>query len=450
MNTNPMNQSQQAFNVFLSAVKKEDLYSELFTRARVGQIYDKYRSTSQTLPLNDDQIIRGLITVGARYTTMKIQDLSILLVVGLDTITRIDLDIPARDLAGKLANQNRDTTDLDTANRILGQITTKLPFDLREKFTPEQRLGVVNLVFQLLGFQLGSDQKRMYETFKGSLVSASQYMTEDQKRSSLEDNYLADLEQVLGKDTLAELKNQGYDPKDFSTEAVTMNINQGTYEQQLMGLAPKPGQIPGTVNTLPSPTATDANGQPLPTPMITNQNGNEVVAAGYVDNDPELQMDIANKDLYYFDKVSSSLVPLKDTEVIDGSTILSRTQLNRLLREYNLSPGEIDNLYANLTDDDTIDNMLPGSNVPATPYDDPELPLTITTTQPADTTTTVPDKDSSGLSTGAIIGIVIGVLVLLALLGVGIWWVWFRMDGGAPKSFNSGANNRAYGANRHQ
>jgi hypothetical protein len=94
--------------------------------------------------------------------------------------------------------------------------------------------------------------------------------------------------------------------------------------------------------------------------------------------------------------------------------------------------------------------MLPGSDGPATPYDDPELPFT-TTTQPADTTTTTASDDSSsGLSTGAIIGIVIGVLVLLALLGVGIWWVWFRMDGGAPRSSNSGSNNRAYGANRHQ
>lgn len=151
-----MNQSQQAFNVFLSAVKKEDLYSDLLTRARVGQIYDKYRTVSQTLPLNEDQIIRGLITACARYQTMKIQDLSVLLVVGLDVVARIDLDIPARDLAAKLANQNRDSNDLDTTNRILGQITTKLPFDLREKFTPEQRLGVVSLVYQLLGFQLGS------------------------------------------------------------------------------------------------------------------------------------------------------------------------------------------------------------------------------------------------------------------------------------------------------
>jgi hypothetical protein len=441
MNTNPLNQSQQAFNVFLSAVKKEDLYSDLFTRARVGQLFDKYRTISQTLPLNEDQIIRGLICACARYTTMKIQDLTVLLIIGLNVVERIDLDIPAGDLAAKLANQNRDTTDLDTANRILGQITTKLPFDLREKFTPEQRLGIVNLVFQLLGFKIGSDQKRMYETFKGTLVSASKYMTDEQKRSSLEDNYLADLEQLLGKDTLAELKKQGYAPKDFSTEAVTMNINQGTYEQQLMNLAPKPGSVPGTVNTQPSPLLTNAaTGQPLPTTKITNQAGNEVLAAGYVDNDPEIQMDIKNKDLYYFDKVSSSLVPLKDTEVIDGSTILTRTQLNRLLKEYNLSPGEIDNLYANLTDDDTVDNMLPGSDGPATPYDDPDLPFT-TTTQPGGTTTTEPPEHwKSGLSTGAIIGIVIGVLVLLLLLGLGIWWVWFRMDGGAPMSAST--NNR--------
>lgn len=428
-----MNQSQHAFNVFLTAVKKEDLYSDLVTRARIGQLFDKYRTVSQTLPLNEDQIIRGLITACARYTGMKIQDLTVLLVCGLDVVARIDLDIPAVDLAAKLANQNRDTNDLDTANRILGQITTKLPFDLREKFTPEQRLGVVNLVFQLLGFKLGSDQKRMYETFKGSLVSASKYMTDEEKKSSLMDNYMDDLEQVLGKDTLAELKKQGYDPKDFSTEAVTMNINQGTYEEQLMALAPKAGKVPGRMNTQPAPNATGANGKPMPTTRITNQAGNEVLAAGYVDNDPELQMDIKTKDLYYFDKVSSSLVPLKDTEVIDGSTILSRRQLDRMLKEYNLSPGEIENLYANLTDDDTVDNMRPGSDITGTIYDDPELPFSTTTTTPeqaanSDTpdtsqnTETTNYKSKKGLSAGAIAGIVIGVLILLILIGLSIWW----------------------------
>jgi hypothetical protein len=435
MNTNPLNQSHQAFNVFLTAVKKEDLFSDLITRARIGQIYDKYRGVSQTLPLNEDQIVRGLISACARYATMKIQDLTVLLVVGLETVSRIDLDIPARDLAAKLANQNRDITDLDTANRILGQITTKLPFDLREKFTPEQRLGVVNLVFQLLGFQLGSDQKRMYETFKGSLVSASQYMTDDQKRSSLEDNYLDDLEQVLGKDTLAQLKKQGYDPKDFSTEAVSMNINQGTYEEQLMKLAPQKGRVLGRINT--QPTATGADGQPLPTTRITNQAGNEVIAAGYVDNDPELQMDIKNRDLYYYDKTSCSLVPLKDAEVVDGSAVLTRRQLDYMFKEYNLSPSEIENLYANLTNNDTINNMRPGSDTDdKSILEDKNLPF-----KDMATTTTLPDKQakkSSGLSTGAIAGIVIGVLALLIIIGLTIWWLQ------RPKIGKNNASNNTH------
>ena len=437
MNTNPLNQSQQAVNVFLSAVKKEDLFSDLITRSRIGQLFDKYRTVSQSLPLNEDQIIRGLITACARYATMKLQDLTVLLVCGLEVITRIDLDIPAPDLAAKLANQNRDNTDLDTANRILGQITTKLPFDLREKFIPEQRLGVVNLVFQLLGFKLGSDQKRMYETFKGSLVSASQYMTEDQKRSSLEDNYLDDLEQVLGKDTLTELKKQGYDPKDFSTEAVTMNINQGTYEEQLMKLAPQAGKVPGQINTNPSPTATGPNGQLLQTTRITNKAGEEVLAAGYVDNDPELQMDIKNRDMYYYDKTSCSLVPLKDAEVVDGSAVLTRRQLDYIFKEYNLSPAEIENLYANLTNNNTIDNMNPGSDTDEKSiFVDNNLPF-------KDMTTTKPAKKNkkSCLSPVAIAGIVIGVLVLLILIGLAIWWFGFRQSRPAANQASNQANN---------
>lgn len=276
----------------------------------------------------------------------------------------------------------------------------------------------------------------MYETFAGSLVSASQYMTEDQKRSSLEDNYLDDLEQALGKDTLAQLKKQGYDPKDFSTEAVTMNINQGTYEEQLMKLAPQQGQVPGTINTQPSPTATSADGQPLPSTRITNKAGNEVLAAGYVENNPELHMDIKKRDLYYYDKTSCSLVPLKDAEVVDGSAVLTRRQLDHLFKEYNLSPAEIENLYANLTNNDTINNMRPGSDTEGQSiFEDNQLPFKdmTTTTTPSKKTNSKP----TGLSAGAIAGIVIGVLVLLVLIGVGIWW----FSRPAKLSANTASNN---------
>ena len=259
-------------------------------------------------------------------------------------------------------------------------------------------------------------------------------MTEDQKRSSLEDNYLDDLEQVLGKDTLAELKKQGYDPKDFSTEAISMNINQGTYEEQLMKLAPNGGQVPGDIinNTQPSPTATDANGQPLPTTRITNKSGEEVLTAGYVDNNPELQMDIKNRDLYYYDKTSCSLVPLKDAEVIDGSVPLTRRQLDYMFKEYNLSPAEIENLYANLTNNDTIDNMRPGSDKDSNSiFEDDKLPF-----KDMITTTTKPAKTK--LSTGAIAGIVIDVLILLILIGLAIWWCGFRQSNQAS---NRASNN---------
>lgn len=431
MNTNVMNQSKPAFDVFLTKVKKSDLYTSLLTRARIGQLYDKYQPEAKSLPLNDDQLIRGLITICLRYSTMKVYDLSVFLVLGLNSIQRLDLDIPVRDLAGKLANQNQDGTDLDTANRMLGQITSKLPGDMRDKFTPQQRLGVVSLIYQQLGFKLkrnpNEPANNKYERFAGTLVDASKYMTEEEKKSALEDNYLEELEQILGRTTLEELKKQGYDPKDFSTKNVVMNINKGNYEQQLLDLETRQGSSPGKVNTIPSTTAAPTKpGDPEPSrtlplaPWITNKNGEQVIHAGYVDNNPEIQMDIKKGDIYFYDKQSCSLVPVNDVDVIEGEKIFSRRQLEKLLREYSLSPGEIDNLYANLKDSETIAMMRPGSNGPASPYEDPDLPLM-----------TEPPKEE-GLSSGAIAGIVIGVLLAVILIGLAIWWFGFR-----------GRNNRA-------
>ena len=59
-----------------------------------------------------------------------------LLVYGLNNLGRSDLDLSEQHLAEKLAQQNPDKNDIDVINRIIAQVVTKLPADLREKLIP--------------------------------------------------------------------------------------------------------------------------------------------------------------------------------------------------------------------------------------------------------------------------------------------------------------------------
>ena len=373
-----LNQQQKAIEVLLGNVDSRELYTGVLTRARIGVLYDKYYGVIQQLQLNEDIIIRAVIIACLRYVNnMTVSDLSILMILGLTNITRQDLDLPEVQLAAKLVTENQDLTDIDSVNRVLGQINSKLPGDLQVRFTPIQKIGIIQRIYTLVGFQLTkSHEKRIYETFVGRLSTTTPTLpltpAQQQQRN---DNDIDQLEVILGgKDKVAEFTKLGYSPKDFTSTAVEMNINQGTYEEQL---AKSLANVSGTPLT---------NGSP-------KQN---VLKASYIDGTPELHMNIKSRELYQYDPISGSLQSIADAEKISGENIISRRDLETKLTGYGLSKSELDALYLNLKKPNAT---LPSSDVDDNIFTDP------------------PPKKAAGLSIGAIVGIVIGVILLLVLIG---------------------------------
>ncbi len=337
MNINPQNQTSAALEQMIKGIDRQEFYAGVLTRSRIATIYDKYYPMLiSKLPINEDQAIRTLLIYSLRYINMSVQHIDVLLINGLTDISRLDLDRPEKDIAIQLMQENREISDIDTISRIIGQINNKLPNDLQERFSPYLKIVAIQKLLSLLGAEvlIGDREASVFgqrlvpisvpkEGFQGSMNNRLDANTTTSnnlnKNSSLDNNYLDDLDKVLGKSTVADLQKQGYDLKDVSRERIKMNINKGTYEQQLAAVL-------GSGNT---------------TDRVTNDVLPQNVLFGkYVDTAPELQMDAKTKELYYFDDTSRSLIPLKDVEKINTDAI-SRRKLETMLKDYELSNKEL-------------------------------------------------------------------------------------------------------------
>lgn len=334
MNINPQNQTSAALEQMIKGIDRQEFYAGVLTRTRIATIYDKYYSQLiSKLPLNEDQVIRTLLVYNLRYINMSVQHIDVLLINGLTDISRLDLDRPGKDIAIQLMQENREISDIDTISRIIGQINNKLPNDLQERFSPYLKIVAIQKLLSLLGSEvLVGDRnasvfgQRLVPIVKEEFQNSSMNNRLDantsispNKKTSLDNNYLDDLDKVLGKTTVADLQKQGYDMKDISRERIKMNISKGTYEQQLAAVL-------GNGNT-----------SDCITKDVLPQN---VLYGKYVDTTPELQMNAKTKELYYFDDTSRTLIPLKDVEKINADTI-SRRKLESMLKDYELSNKEL-------------------------------------------------------------------------------------------------------------
>lgn len=341
MNINPQNQTGAALEQMIRGIDRQEFYIGVLTRARIATIYDKYYpQLISKLPLNEDQAIRTLLVYSLRYINMSVQHIDVLLVNGLTDIARLDLDRPEKDLVIQLVQENREISDIDTISRIIGQINNKLPMDLQERYTPYLKIATIQKLLSIIGAEVlvadreasvfgqrlvpvvNSKEGFQSGSMNNRLDAANNNSSANNTGSSLDNNYLDDLDNVLGKDTVAELQKQGYNLKDISRERIKMNINQGTYEQQLSALL-KGGNTTDRV-----------------TKDVLSQN---VLYGKYVDTTPELHMDAKTKELYYFDETSRSLIPLKDVEKINAD-VISRRKLEAKLKNYELSNKELESI----------------------------------------------------------------------------------------------------------
>lgn len=292
-------------------VPVHEFYISVLTRPIIARLYDKYYNTGlgQQDNIQTDKIIRALIIECLRYINMSVQDVSVLLVCGLTKLTRAVLDMPVTQLIDLLIRENTDTSDSNVINRIVAQINTKLPADLRVLFTPLLRVKIMNVLntnfLGKIGINTGVTEL---------------FVNTDEKADAKYRTELHDVVDALGYDTVKDLYKAGYNIKDL-TKTNVMRLDPKLYDDKLNDL------VPSNNNIVTKETPTD-----------------NIINAKYVDYDPQLQMDIKTKDLYYYDENSGSLINITDVENIDASKLTTEKQLNNIFKKYELSNAEITKL----------------------------------------------------------------------------------------------------------
>jgi len=269
----------------------------------------------ETKTVNQDQLFREVISKELRIVSMKIIEIEILLMVGLNTITINDFTIDSKSLIKKLINENHDNYDLDIMYRIMAQIMSKLPKDLKERVNGRQKLEI----FQKISQSINIDNK-LLEKFAS--VDPSLNTSGDVSMELDSGDY-----NTLNKKYLAELK---------------------TYEESK-----------GYINSNSIEYANLAQDMIDTTP--TNINTTELKAQ-YIDNQPDFMLGKNDNTLYYFDASSGSLseMPLNSAQ-----TPVSLSDLKTILTGNKVKQNEIQGL---------IDVLHPATtNAPAILTSDPSV-----------------------------------------------------------------------------
>jgi len=309
---NPLNNANNMVMDVVNKIPKYLYFAELPDRQQaikyLSWLYDNIPE-AKTIPI--DKLAREVIAQELRIVSMKIIDVDILIMIALNNITLADFTIPSDDLIKRVIAENTDKYDLDTMYRVLAQIMTKLPRDLRDRVSGKHKLQI----FQKLTKFINIDSKLMekFMDYNPSINGSSDMNGGEITMEMNSGDYAA-----LNKRYLQELYK--YDKTQPYLDANSLEF--GAMASKLYQSAPSTTQ-----------PACNSNGP---------------VNAQYVDTSPDLMMGVKDKKLYYFDSSSGTLsdmpldtsgavpVSLKNLKTILASRKIDEDDIETAIRELNI------------------------------------------------------------------------------------------------------------------
>jgi hypothetical protein len=245
-----------------------------------------YENVPQSKTVDQDKLYREVIARELRIVSMKIIEPEILIMIGLNKITLQDFTSPSNELVRKIVSENPDKYDLDILYRVLAQIMTKLPKDLKERVAGKHKLQIFQLVAKFIKME-----PKLLEKFIAYDPSLNTPITMDLDQGDYN---------TLNKKYLQELYN-------FQQKQPYLNSNSLEYGALASQLAQT------------TPTATPANN----------------IKAQYIDQSPDMMLGTKDNTLYYFDSSSGTIseMPLNAKQtpvsVSDLKTILASSKINQ-------------------------------------------------------------------------------------------------------------------------
>jgi len=248
------------------------------------------KNVSETNSINQDKLYREIISKHLRLVAMKMTEIEILFMMALTTITLNDFTVDSKTLITKLIAENKDKNDLDTMYRVMGQIMTKLPKDLKERVNGKNKLDI----YQKLAECINMD-KQLLEKF----ISFDPTINTPISMEIGPDDY-----NTLNKKYLDELKEYE-DAKGY------IHYNSMEYAK----LAEE--QLEQSEN------------------QVDDDKLNTTIDAEYIDEKPDFMLGKNDNILYYYDKSSGVLTEMpmngnqQPVSLTDLKTILSSKKVNK-------------------------------------------------------------------------------------------------------------------------
>ena len=271
-------------------------FSEMPDRQQALKYLDYlYTNVPASRQVDSDKLFREVISRELRGVSMKIIEPEILLLVALDKITLADFQLASGELVRKVIGQNPDKYDLDIMQRVMAQIMTKLPRDLRERVAGKHKLQV----FQLIARQLNMNPQLLekFANYDPSLNSGVSMELDAGDYNTLNKKYLQELYNYQKKQPYISANSL-----EYGSLAAEMALSQAK-------------ALPTTIN-----------------PALAK--------AQYIDESPSLMVGTEDKKLYYFDPSSGTL---SEMPLDKNQTPVSIQDLKTILTSQKINQGDIQN-----------------------------------------------------------------------------------------------------------
>jgi len=285
-----------------------------------------YKNVPESKSINEDKLIREVINKELRIVNMKITEIEILLMVALNKLSINYFTLDSKSIIKQLISENKENYELDTMYKIMSQIMTKLPRDLKERVNGKHKLEIFQKIAESINI----------------------------------DNQL--LEKFIS-----------YDPS--INTPVSMDLNSGDYNtlnkkylKELKEYEASKGYIDRNSMEYAHIAESQINNEDV-------NNESNAINAEYIDEKPDFMLGTNDNTLYYFDSSSGALtemplngnhtpVSIKDLKTILMSNKVKKNEIQDLINDL-----QIKNQTTTSTPNPTIVSTEPNATQPSNFFD---------------------------------------------------------------------------------
>ena len=256
-----------------------------------------YTNIPESKTVSQDQLFREIISQELRIVSMKIIEIEILFMIALNTITIQDFTTDGNTLIQKVISENMDKNDLDVMYRILAQIMTKLPNDLKDRVAGKHKLQIFQRVAKFVKMEPTLLEKFLDSNPSINTPTPITMELDTGDYNTLNQKYLNELDKYQ--------KSNPY-----------LNSNSMEY-----------GNIAKQM-------------------IANNPSSTKAISAQYIDKDPALMIGSKDNQLYYYDASSGALSDINLNA--KNQVAISNSDLTNILQANKVNQGDIQGLIGNL------------------------------------------------------------------------------------------------------